>query len=171
MSVEQMPKSGVLPCRRRRLSCERNRPQRRTTMDRYIGLDTRSQSCSLALVGPSGKRLRAEVVETNAAALIETIRRIPGRKHLCLEEGTLSEWLCEILAPYVDELVVTVPKKRPGNKNDAQDAWGLAEDLRRGAIDVRVFKPAGVLTELREAGRAYRILTRDSTRAKNRLKA
>jgi transposase len=140
-------------------------------MDRYIGLDTHTQSCSLGLVGPSGKRLRVEVVETSATALIEAVRRVPGKKHLCLEEGTLSEWLCEVLAPYVDELVVTVPKKRPGNKNDAEDAWALAEALRRGAIDVRVFKPAGMLTELREAVRAYRVLTRDATRAKNRLKA
>ena len=34
-------------------------------MDRYIGLDVHSSSCTLAVVGPSGKRLGTHVVETN----------------------------------------------------------------------------------------------------------
>ena len=40
-------------------------------MDRYIGLDAHASSCTLAVVGPSGKRLGSHVVETNARALIE----------------------------------------------------------------------------------------------------
>ena len=44
-------------------------------MDRYIGLDVSAQSCSLAVVGPSGKRLKLDVVETNAAALVRPARR------------------------------------------------------------------------------------------------
>lgn len=140
-------------------------------MERYIGLDAHTQSCSMATVGPSGKRLRHEVLETSARVLIDAVRRVGGRKHLCLEEGTHSEWLCEILAPYVDELVVTVPSARTGNKSDAEDAWGLAERLRRGAIDVRVFKAQGKLTGLREALRGYEMMSHDLVRTKNRLRA
>ena len=46
-------------------------------MDRYIGLDAHASSCTLGVVGPSGKRLGSHVVETNARALIEVLRGIP----------------------------------------------------------------------------------------------
>ena len=61
-------------------------------MDRYIGLHAHTSSCTLAVIGPSGKRLGSHVVETNARALIEVLRGIPKRRHLCMEEGTLSRW-------------------------------------------------------------------------------
>jgi hypothetical protein len=34
-------------------------------MDRYLGLDGHARSCTLAVLGPSGKRLKSVVVETN----------------------------------------------------------------------------------------------------------
>jgi len=71
-------------------------------MDRYIGLDAHSQSCTLVVMGPSGKRLKEAVVETNGAALREFVRSIAGRKHLCMEDGTNAEWLYETLQPLVD---------------------------------------------------------------------
>ena len=62
-------------------------------MERYIGLDAHASSCTLAVIGPNGKRLGSHVVETNAKALIDVVRSIPGRRQLCLEEGTLAGWL------------------------------------------------------------------------------
>ena len=50
------------------------------------------------MIGPSGRKLRQDVVETNGAALVQYVRSIPGDKYLCLEEGTQSIWLYEILA-------------------------------------------------------------------------
>jgi transposase len=140
-------------------------------MDRYIGLDVSAQSCSLGVVGPSGKRLKLVVVETTAEALVKLVRSIEGRRHLCMEEGTQSAWLYEVLRPHVQELVVTVPKKKTGPKSDAHDAWGLAEALRIGAIETQVFKAPGQFTGLRDAARSYGYLVKDSTRVKNRLKA
>jgi hypothetical protein len=55
------------------------------------------------VVGPSGKRLGSHVVETNARALIEVLRGIPRNRHVCLEEGTLSGWLWDVLEPHVEE--------------------------------------------------------------------
>ncbi len=57
-------------------------------MDRYIGLDAHASSCTLGVLGPGGKRLGSDVVETNAKALIEVLRCLPGPRHLCLNEGT-----------------------------------------------------------------------------------
>ena len=82
-------------------------------MDRFIGLDAHASSCTLGVVGPSGKRLGSHVVETNARALIEVRRGIPRNRHVCLEEGTLSGWLHEVLEPHVEELVVTGVRKEP----------------------------------------------------------
>ena len=69
-------------------------------MDRYMGLDAHASTCTLGVVGPSGKRLSSQVVETNARALIEVMRTVPGKRHLCMEEGALAEWLYEVLEPH-----------------------------------------------------------------------
>ena len=66
-------------------------------MDRYIGLDAHASSCTLGVPGPGGKRLGSHVVETNAKALIEVLRSIPGSRYLCLEKVTLTGWLYEVL--------------------------------------------------------------------------
>ena len=140
-------------------------------MERYIGIDVHLQSCTLAVVGPTGRKLKSQVVETNGRALIEAIKCVPGRKHVCLEEGTQSAWLYEILKPHVEEVVVTVPPKRKGNKDDLRDALERAEELRIGALKNVVFKAPKMFTGLRDSVRTYGMMTRDVVRVKNRLRA
>ena len=103
--------------------------------------------------------------------MVEAIRKVDGQRHLCMEEGTQSEWLYELLQPEVKELVVTVPGESRGQKSDSRDAWARAEELRVGSVKTKVFKAGGRYTELREAVRGYRFMVQDTTRAKNRLKA
>src|SRR2546426_1867147 len=140
-------------------------------MDRYVGLDAHAETCTLAVVGPSGRRLTSKVVETNGQALVEAIRSIPGRVHLCLEEGTQSAWLHEILEPEVLEIVVVSPPETRGAKDDLRDAWSRAEELRVGAIRTRVYKAPKHWAGLRSAATTYRMATQDVVRAKKRLKA
>jgi transposase len=140
-------------------------------MDRYIGMDVHAQSCTLAVLSASGKRLGCRVVETRAAPLIAALTEIVGRKHLCMEEGTQSAWLHEVLEPHVAELVVTVPKAKKGSKSDEADAWARAEELRIGSLETKVFKAPKAFAGLREAVRSHWVLTQDTTRVKNRLKA
>jgi transposase len=141
-------------------------------MDRYVGLDGHAESCTLGVVGPSGKRLQSMVVETNGQVLVNTVRSIPGRVHLCLEEGELSAWLHELLEPHVEELVVTVPRSTKGRpKDDLRDAFARAEELRIGAIATRVYKAPPHLAALKNAVRAYGMAIEDLSRVKNRLKA
>jgi transposase len=140
-------------------------------MDRYVGLDAHAQTCTLAVMGPTGRRLTSRVVETNGHALREAIRGIPGRIHLCLEEGTQSSWLYEILEPQVSEIVVAVPEESKGAKDDLRDAWARADELRTGRIRTRVYKAPTHLTALRSSAIAYRMATQDMVRVKNRLKA
>jgi transposase len=140
-------------------------------MERYLGLDVHAQSCTLAVISEAGKRLKDVVIETNGQALIEAIRLIPGRKHLCLEEGTQSAWLYEILEPHVDELVVVNPGRERGQKSDKIDAYARAEELRRGALGPRVFKAPSSFALLRELARSHLLIGRDVVRIQARLKS
>ncbi len=135
-------------------------------MQRFIGIDVHGQSCTLVVMGPSGRRLGEYVVETNAKVLIERMRSIAGDKYVCMEEGTQSEWLCEILNAHAKEAVVTQPLRRAGSKNDAIDAWALADLLRRDAVERSVFKSPRTLTQLRQAARGYVAMRQDMIRAK-----
>jgi transposase len=140
-------------------------------MQRFIGLDAHGQSCTLCVMGPSGKRLGHHVVETNGKALVERIRSIAGERHVCMEEGTQSEWLHEILQAHAQRIVVTQPLRREGNKSDEIDGWSLADLLRKDAVERSVFKSPQVFTTLRQAARGYVVVQSDMVRAKCRLNA
>ncbi|MGD8863702.1 MAG: hypothetical protein PVI30_27045 [Myxococcales bacterium] len=101
------------------------------------------------MISERGKRLKSGVVETNGRALVEFLKTVPGRTHLCLEEGTQSGWLYEVLSPHVDEIVVThLQQQSRGRKDDETDAFARAEELRVGAVQP-VFKDGGRMGELR----------------------
>jgi hypothetical protein len=69
-------------------------------MDRYIGLDVHATTCTAAVIDAQRKKLRSYVIETNGQALVEFVKMQPGTLHVCLEEGTQSGWLSEILSPH-----------------------------------------------------------------------
>jgi transposase len=140
-------------------------------MERYIGLDVHVASTTFAVIGESGKRLGSHVVETNGQALVEQLKTIPGKRHVCLEEGTQSAWLYEILSPHAEEVVIAVVSESRGQKDDQRDAFGLAEQLRTGGIKRKVFKEVGEYKELRELGRVHSMVVQDSVRVQNRVKA
>ena len=68
-----------------------------------FALHAHSRSCTIAVIDQAGKRLGQHVVETSGQALVECLQMIAGRKHVCIEEGTQSSWLYEILTPHADE--------------------------------------------------------------------
>src|SRR5208283_4234154 len=112
-------------------------------MDKYIGIDVHSASCTIAVVDAHGKRAGLHVVATNGQKIVECLAVIPGQRHVCFEEGTQSGWLYEVLEPHAVEVVVAGVAGSRGAKDDKRDAFGLAEDLRLGAIKTRVFKSGG----------------------------
>jgi transposase len=140
-------------------------------MDRYIGIDAHAISCTIVVVGPSGRKLSEQVVETNAKALVDCIRSIPQPRHVCLEEGTQSAWLYEILSPHADELVVAAITESKGPKSDQRDALARAQQLRLGAFDKVVFKAPTRFALLRELARCYDAITQDVVRTQCRIKA
>ncbi len=140
-------------------------------MDRYIGIDVHAKSSTVAVVDASGKRVGEHVVETNGQALVECLRMIRGQRHVCIEEGTQSGWLYEILTPHAQQMVVTNVRDSRGQKSDQRDAFSLAEKLRVGAIEHRVYKEVGAYRKLRELGRVHAMVVRDSERLKTRVPA
>jgi hypothetical protein len=140
-------------------------------MERYVGLDSHAHSCTLGVMSAAGQRLKSLVVETNGRELVEAVRGIGGRVHVCLEEGTQSAWLYELLKPHMAEVVVAVAPEKKGPKDDQRDAWARANELRTGAIETRVFKAPEHLPGLRNAVRAYGFAVTDVVRAKNLLKS
>jgi transposase len=140
-------------------------------MERYIGLDVHAASTTFAVIGESGKRLSSHVVETNGHALVQQLKTIPGKRHVCLEEGTQSAWIYEILSPLAEEVIVAMIPESHGQKSDARDAFRLAEQLRTGAIERHVFKEVGEYKALRELGRTHAMVVQDVVRVQNRIKA
>lgn len=140
-------------------------------MERYLGLDVHAGSCTLSVLSEAGKEIRREVLETNGQALVGMLQQLPGRLHLCVEEGEWSGWLYEILSPHVAEMAVVWPESKKGAKSDALDARGLADRLRTGRVERAVFKAPRQYAKLRELARVYTLLARDVTRTKNRIKS
>src|SRR5207249_4033038 len=99
------------------------------------------------------------------------LKTIPGKRRVCFEEGTQSACLYEILSPYAAEVVVTRISDSRGPKSDERDAFNLAEWLRTGAIERRVFKDAGAFKTLRELSRTHAMIVQDVVRVQNRIKA
>ena len=75
-------------------------------MDRYIGLDAHASSCTVATVGPSGRRLHSQVVETKAGALVRVLRGVPGTRNWCRKGGTSTSWSYQVLSHRVEHLRV-----------------------------------------------------------------
>jgi hypothetical protein len=59
-------------------------------VDRYIGLDAHSSSCTVAVVGPSGRRLQSQVLETNAKVLIDFLKTIADAGYTRPPVGALT---------------------------------------------------------------------------------
>lgn len=140
-------------------------------MQRYLGLDAHAVSGTFTVLDATGRQIRRDVVEMNGQALVGYLKQQPGRLHLCLEEGEMAAWLCEILSSHVAEVVVVHGEKRRGSKNDALDSRALAERLRTGQIQQAIFKAPRQYAKLRELASVYELLTRDVVRAKNRLRS
>ena len=70
----------------------------------------------------------------------------------------------------MDETVVAGVAQSRGQKSDKRDAYGLAEKLRTGTLDKKIFKAPQAFTLLRELSRAHITATRDLVRVQARLK-
>jgi transposase len=142
-------------------------------MQRYIGLDVHSRSCTFGVIGESGKRLRSQVSETAPQPLIAFIKSVAGQRHVCLEEGTQSAWIYELIKPHVETVTVTHQAESKGpikGKDDIRDAFALAESLRIGSV-TPVYKESKSFGRLKSVVDIYSKTSFDTVRIQNRIKA
>jgi len=141
---------------------------------KYIGLDVHQGTISAVVLDSAGHLLMESILETKAATILQLLHGLSGSLHVTFEEGTCAAWLHDLLQPHVMKVVVCDPRKnallKSGNKNDRIDARKLADLLRSGLLSPVYHGENGVRV-LKELGRSYLTLTRDTTRVMNRLKA
>jgi hypothetical protein len=111
-------------------------------MERYIGMDVHAESCTLAVISEKGRKLEDFPVETNGQALVEAVPKVPGHKHLVIDEGLQNAWLYETLSPHVDELVVAGITTSRGQRSDKIDAYGLADAMSARIDGFGIRRPA-----------------------------
>src|SRR5436305_4902496 len=144
------------------------------SQETYIGMDVHQATISVAVMDASGKLIMECLLETKAATIVEFMEGLHGTLWLTFEKGTSDAWLHDLLKPHVSRLVVCDPRKnalmRDGNQNDRVDARNLAELLRTNQVKA-VYHGKHEIRTLRELGRSYLALTKDSTRVMNRIKS
>jgi transposase len=139
-------------------------------MNHFIGLDGHKNSSTFVVINEKGKVKRKAVVPTEEKALLEFVKTIPGRRHLCIEEGTQSQWFYEIFSAHVHDLAIVQGRKTPGNKDDERDAQSLAERFRIRDLGPRICKVPDSLVALKDLVRSYEMLNTDLVRVKNRIR-
>ena len=141
---------------------------------KYIGMDVRKESISVAVRNDAGKIVMECVIETKASTILQLIDGLRGDLHVTFEEGTWAAWLYDLLKPHVTELVVCDPRKnasmREGNQSDKIDARRLAELLRLNHLSP-VYHGEHGLRSLKELVRSYLTITKDLGRVMSRVKA
>src|SRR5467141_1959121 len=141
---------------------------------KYIGMDIHKETISIAVMNGEGKVVMESIIETKASTILQCIQGVHGDLHVTLEEGTWAAWLYDLLKPHVTELVVCDPRRnalmKEGNKSDKIDACKLA-DLLRGGYLRSVYHGENGLRTLKELARSYLTISKDLTRAMNRVKA
>ena len=109
-------------------------------MPHYVGLDASKATTNICIVNEAGERVREGVVETEPRAIIGFLRG-EGRRYrrVGVESISFTPWIYEHLAkaglPVVcieSRQARSVMKEMRLNKNDRNDARGIAEIMRAG---------------------------------------
>lgn len=139
----------------------------------YIGVDVHSSNCNFSVMDKNGVEIDSAIVETNGRLLIDYIRSIEGPKKLVFEECELSQWLHDILANEVDDLIMSNPvanREYKRAKTDKIDARRLAKLLRGGFI-TPVYHDGSSRERFRSLMSGYQDVIEEAVRLKNRYKS
>lgn len=117
-------------------------------MKYYVGLDVSMKTTSLCIVDEKGKIIQEATVPTDPDALAKTIRKKSLPVELVgIESGSLSFYLVEALqerkipAICIDARKMSAILSVTINKNDKNDARGIANAMRTGMFNQVQLKP------------------------------
>lgn len=142
----------------------------------YVGLETGSRTCTVAVRNPEGEVIDQRTFDTKEKNLIETFTSIPGEVHVHLEASELSGWVRRIIKPLVARVVVSHPKAnswigKDPLKNDRIDAGKLSEMLRNGNVHEVYYGEEEGRAEFKRLVQHYDQVTRNEARLKRDIKA
>ena len=142
--------------------------------DKYMGLDVHQATTVVAVQDAEGKVVFETIIETEGGRITRLLEGLSGPMHVALEETTQAEWLCEVIRPWVREVVVCDPRRnkllQEGSKGDKPDARKLAELLRVGLLR-SVYHGHEATRELKQLVQAYDTFCLDTRRGMSRIKA
>ena len=142
--------------------------------DKYMGMDVHQATTVVAVRDARGKLVFETIVETEAGSITRLLQGLSGPMHVGLEETTQAGWLCELMRPWVREVVVCNPRQnkwlQEGSKGDKPDARKLAELLRVGMLH-GVYHGHEATRELKQLVQAYDTFCLDTRRVMSRIKA
>jgi transposase len=115
------------------------KPNRRTTVQQYVGLDVSLEETSVCVMDRDGRILQRGITASEPAMIAAYVRRhAPDAHRIVLETGQLSIWLTRELlalglpAVCVDARLAHKALSGRRNKSDRHDAEGLAHLARTG---------------------------------------
>jgi transposase len=125
----------------------------------YVGLDVHSKKIVYAVLDQEGKVVKQGEVETSREGLRKLVReaRLKKGTEVAMETGVQAFWVVEELFELgMEPVVINAHEvrsraRRRNQKSDRRDALELADGLRRGIYESRVFVPDKKLALLRQA--------------------
>jgi transposase len=143
----------------------------------FFSLDSHARHCVLGARSEDGRWLGQTSIATTEKELLAAIRAPrAGRKWLCFEEGAMAPWLCTLLRPEVEKLVVCDPREnaligRSARKRDQWDVRALCRLFALGELKEVWHEHDAARLELHHAAEHYCQMGQQLVRAKSKLKA
>ncbi len=138
----------------------------------YLALDVHQATVVGTVRDEHGSVTMRSTVATRPKAIVRLVQAAGPRVHVVVEEGTLAQWIHDLLEPHAESVMVCNTRGRTElrNKSDRIDADRLSELLRLGSLKPVYHRSRGMLT-LKELVRNYNNLVEDCTRVMLRIKA
>jgi transposase len=143
----------------------------------YLSFDVHAATCVLGAMREDGTWLGEARLPTEAAALQKAVAGIKSPDiWLTFEEGGMSLWLCDLLRPLVQRLLVCDPREnasiaRSAKKRDEWDVRELCRLFRLGELKEVWHSTDPARNALLLAAETYLQLRKEATRLKSVLKA
>ena len=142
--------------------------------DYYFALDWSMQSAALARMRWKSTRIRVQELAADVRVIRDYVSKFGGRRILCIEETTGTQWLYVELRDYFDRIVVCDPYRNrllsDGPKTDKIDAMKLCQLLQMGSLK-EVYHSIDSVYEIRKVVSAYEAWNKFGVRFQNQRSA